>query len=113
MERVIDLAPPAYRQDDPFLPAVFSFVEPICTLLRTRDEEALTKLCTQYPDFRAADAQGKVGHHFIVARSDALAKADTFELVDATAAHYQALGCAFMVVEATNQRTGAECNERL
>ncbi len=44
-----------------------------------------------------------------MARSDALAKADTFELVDATAAHFQALGCAFMVVEATNQWTGAEC----
>jgi hypothetical protein len=45
----------------------------------------------------------------MVARSDALAKADTFELVAASAEHYQALGYAFMVVEATNQWTGAAC----
>ncbi len=45
----------------------------------------------------------------MVARSDALPKAHTFELVAATAAHYQALGYAFVVVEATNQWTGAAC----
>ena len=38
---------------------------------------------------------------------EALAKADTFELVAASAEHYRALGYAFMVVEATNQWTGA------
>jgi hypothetical protein len=100
---------PVYRQDDPFLTAVFSFVEPILTMLRTQEEAALNLLCTQDSDFRAAYAQGKVGHHFMVARSDALATADSFELVAATAAHYQALGYAFMVVEATNQWTGAAC----
>lgn len=98
---------PVFRQDDPFLTAVSAFVAPIFTLLSTQDAEALTALCTQYPAFRAAYAQGKVGHHFLVARSDALAKADTFELVAASAAHYQALGYAYMVIEATNQWTGA------
>jgi hypothetical protein len=100
---------PVFRQDDPFLTAVFSFVTPILTLLSTQDAEALTALCTQYPAFREAYAQGKVGHHFMVARSEALAKADTFELVAASAAHYQARGYGYMVIEATNPWTGAAC----
>ena len=100
---------PAFRQDDVFLTAVFSFVEPILTLLSTQDAEALAALCTQYPSFREAYSLGKVGHHFMVARSDAIAKADTFELVAASAARYQSLGYAYMVIEATNQWTGAAC----
>ena len=100
---------PVFREDDPFLTAVFSFVTPILTLLSTQDAEALTALCNQYPAFREAYDNGKVGHHFMVARSEALAKADTFELVAASAAHYQARGYAYMVIEATNQWTGAAC----
>lgn len=100
---------PELRRDDPFLSAVLLFGEPVLTLLRTQDAAALTALCTQYPAFRAAYAQRKVGHHFMVARSDALAKAHTFELVAATVAHYQTLGYGFMVVEATNQWSGAAC----
>jgi hypothetical protein len=78
-------------------------------MLSAQDEEALKVLCMAYPEFQEAYADGKVGHHFMVARSDALPKAETFELVAASAAHYQALGHAFMVVEATNQWTGAAC----
>ncbi len=100
---------PELREDDPFLTAVFEFLEPISVLLGTQDAEALTALCERYPAFRKAYNQGKVGHHFMVARSDALAKEDAFELVAATAEHYQALGYAFMVIEATNQWTGAAC----
>jgi hypothetical protein len=100
---------PKLRRDDPFLSAVLSFVQPALTLLGTQDAAALTALGTQYPAFRVAYAEGKVGHHFMVARSDALAKAHPFELVAATAAHYQALGYAFLVIEATNQWTGAAC----
>ena len=100
---------PVFRQDDPFLAAVFSFVMPILTLLSTQDAEALNALCRQYPDFREAYAQGRVGHHFMVARSDRLAKEDTFELVAASAAQYQALGYAYMVIEATHPWTGAAC----
>ena len=99
----------ALRQDDLFLNPVLSFAAPIISLLSSQDAEALTALCTQYPVFREAYARGKVGHHFMVARSDALAKADAYELVVATAAHYQALGYAFMVIEASNQWTGAAC----
>jgi hypothetical protein len=100
---------PEFRQDDPFMAAVLAFAEPVLTLLGTQDAEALTALSAHYPAFREAYAQGKVGHHFMVARSDALAKADTFELVAASAEHYRALGYAFMVTEATNQWTGAAC----
>jgi len=100
---------PVFRQDDLFLTAVFSFVKPILTLLSTQEAEALTALCTQYPAFREGYAQGKIGHHFMVARSEALAKADTFELVAASAEHYQVLGYAYMVIEATNPWIGAAC----
>ena len=101
--------PHGFRQDDPFLAAVLGFAAPIVTMLSTQDAEALTALCRRYPAFREAYGRGNVGHHFMIARSDALAKADTFELVAATAAHYQALGFAFMAVEASNQWTGAAC----
>lgn len=100
---------PAHRQDDPFLAAVWSFAAPFYDLLIDQDNEALAALCTQYPAFRAACAGGKVGHHFMVARSEALAKADTFELVAASAAHFQARGHAYMVVQASNPWTGAAC----
>ena len=100
---------PEFREDDPFLTAVIEFIEPVFVLLGTQDPEALTALCERYPAFWEAYAQGKVGHHFIVARSDAVAKENTFELVAATVEHYQALGYAFMVIEASNQWTGAAC----
>ncbi len=66
-------------------------------------------LSKQYPEIREAYAQGKVGHHLLVARSDDLPKEDAFELVAASAEHYRALSYPFMVVEATNQWTGAAC----
>lgn len=101
--------PPMFRQDDPFLMAVLSFSAPILGLLSTQDTVALAALCTQYPAFRKAYIRRKVGHHFMVARSEALSKEDTFELVAASASHYQELGYQYMVLEATNQWTGAAC----
>ena len=100
---------PEFRQDDPFLAAVFACTEPISALLGAQDEEALTALSARYSTFREAYAKGKIGHHLLVARSDALAKEDAFELVAASAEHYRALTYPFMVVEATNQWTGAAC----
>jgi hypothetical protein len=97
------------RRGDPFLDAVLAFVEPVFALLGAQDAEAMKALSVAYPEFRDAHAAGKVGHHFMVARSEALPTSDAFELVAATAAHYRALGCAFMVIEATNQWTGAAC----
>jgi hypothetical protein len=101
--------PPAFRRDDPFLDAVLAFVEPVLALLGGQDAEALKALSVAYPEFRDAHAAGKVGHHFMVARSDSLPKSDAFELVAATAARYQTLGYAHMVIEAINQWTGAAC----
>jgi hypothetical protein len=100
---------PEFRQDDPFLAAVFAFTEPMSALLGAQDAEALMALSARYPAFRKAYAQGKVGHNFMVARSDALAKEDAFELVAATAERYSVLGYGFIVIEATNQWTGAAC----
>jgi hypothetical protein len=104
----LDVAP-ELREDDPFMAPALAFVEPVLAQLDAQDAEALTALAARYPVFREAYAEGKVGHHLQVARSDALAKADTFELVAASAEHYRALGYAFMVTEATNQWTGAAC----
>ena len=101
--------PPPFRQDDVFLHAVLSCLAPIFTLLHTQETEGLSALCSQFPAFRDAYMQGKIGHHFVVARSDALPTEETFELVAATAAHYQALGYVYMVIEASNQWTGAAC----
>jgi len=57
--------------------------------------------------FREAYAQGKVSHHFLVARSEDLPKGDAFELMAASAERSQALGYSYMVTEATHQWTGA------
>jgi len=102
----LDVAP-ELREDDPFMAPALAFVEPVLAQLDAQDAEALTALAARYPVFREAYAEGKVGHHLQVARSDALAKADTFELVAASAEHYRALGYSYMVTEATNQWTGA------
>jgi hypothetical protein len=102
-------AAPAMRGDDPFLSAAWSYVAPILAMLADQDAEALAALCRTYPRFRDAYERGRVGHHFMVARSDALAKADAFELVASSTTHYRWLGFEYMLVEATNQWTGAAC----
>jgi len=56
-------------------------VDPVFALLGAQDAEAVKALSVAYPQFRDALVAGKVGHHFMVARSEALPKADTFELV--------------------------------
>jgi hypothetical protein len=101
-----DMEPPL-REDDPFLDTVVAVWEPVYAALGAQDAEALTALSERCPAFREAYAQGKVGHHLLVARSDDLPKGDAFELVAASAEHYRALGFTYMVTEATNQWTGA------
>lgn len=100
---------PDPRENDPFLSAVFSYWDPILAMLEEQDTEALRALCDHYPAFQEAYAGGKVGHFYMVARSDKLDKADAFELLAASARQYQALGYGYMVIEATNQWTGAAC----
>ena len=100
---------PEFREDDPFVAAVLAWAEPIVTSLGIQKAEVLTALSTRYLGFQEAYAQGKVGHHLLVARCDTLTKADTFELVAASAEHYQALGYVFMVTDATSQWIGTAC----
>lgn len=102
-----DVEPPLREDDDPFLDTVVGVWEPVYAALGAQDAEALTALSERYPAFRGAYKKGKVGHHLLIARSDDLPKEDTFELVAASAEHYQALGHEYMVTEATNQWTGA------
>jgi len=101
-----DVEPP-FREDDPFLDTVVGVWEPVYAALGAQDAEALTALSERYPVFREAYAQGKVSHHFLVARSEDLPKGDAFELVAASAERSQALGYSYMVTEATHQWTGA------
>ncbi len=108
-----DVLPPhgaeaALRADDPFLDAVMAWIAPVMTLLATQDEAAVAAL-SRFPHFAAAHAAGRVGHHFMVARSDALPTLDAFELVAATAERYRDLDFAYVIIEATNQWTGAAC----
>jgi len=102
-----DVEPPFREDDDPFLDTVVAVWEPVYAALGAQDAEALTALSERYPAFRETYAQGKVGHHLLVARSDDLPKEDAFELVAASAERYRALGYSYMVTEATNQWTGA------
>lgn len=97
------------RTDDPFLAAVLHTVEPVLTLLGEQDAAAVAALSAHDPGFARALARGQVGHHFMVARADALPTAHAFELVAGTAARYHALGFHHVIVEATNQWTGAAC----
>lgn len=101
--------PPPMRQGDPILHTVLEFLEPVLDLLWHQDAESVAALSAQYPAFREACQEGRVGHHFMIARSDALPKEEAFELVAASAVHFQALGYAYMLVEASNPWTGAAC----
>jgi hypothetical protein len=99
---------PAFRSDDPFLEAALDSLAPVLELLGRQDAEAVAAL-SRDPQFARAHARGEVGHHFMVARSDALSKLDAFELVAATAERFRESGHTFVIVEATNQWTGAAC----
>lgn len=100
--------PSQFRKGDPLLDAVLGFTAPVLELLGAQDAEGVAAL-ERYPGFAAAYTSGRVGHHFMVARSDALSKLDAFELVAGTAERYRELGFSFVIVEATNQWTGAAC----
>lgn len=102
-------AEPVFRHDDVFLDAVLSYLHPVFELLTMQETAAISVLCEQFPAFRDAYATGRVGHLFMVARSDSLPRDDTFELVAATVEHFAQVGFRFLCIEATNQWTGAAC----
>lgn len=97
------------RAGDPFVDAVLSYLGPVLEMLAAQDAAGLAALRERYPEFRRAHDAGRVGHHFMVARSERLPKADTFELVAGSVERYRELGFEYMMVEATNQWTGAAC----
>ena len=99
----------AMRSGDPFLDAVLSYVGPVMEMLLAQDREALGALSARFPEFAAAHGRGRVGHHFLVARGEAIDKSHAFELVAASAERFRDLGFAYMVVEASNTWTGAAC----
>lgn len=99
----------APRSDDPFLDAVLRTIGPVMELLVAQDAAAIAALCAAFPDFAHALEHGRVGHHFMVARADALPTEHAFELVAATVERYRELGFGYVIVEATNQWTGAAC----
>lgn len=99
----------AVREDDPFLEAVLAYIEPILDMLSRQDAEATTVLADRYPAFADALAAGRVGHHFMIARSDELPRDDAFELVAATMEHFRDAGFSYVIVEASKQWTGAAC----
>lgn len=101
--------PPVFRDRDPVLNEAYAFLAPMLDRLFEQDAEAVRALGGAYPAFRAAHAAGRVGHHFMVARSDRATKYAAFDLVAGSVERYIELGFSYMVVEATNQWTGAAC----
>jgi len=100
---------PAFRKRDPFLDAVVSHCHPVLEFLGAHETAALEGLEKHYPAFRAALRDGRVGHHFMIARTDALPRDYTFEILASTAERFRRAGSVFLGVEATNQWTGAAC----
>jgi len=96
-----------FRNNDPFIQAVYIWFQPIHHLLLGQESEALQTLCNHYPDFKAALEFGKVGIHFMVARSPSLPTEDTFELVVASVERFKELNYTYVVTAAANQWTGA------
>lgn len=103
---MLDEQPPL-RQDDPFISAVFMYLQTIFGLLSDQDAAALQALYAHFPEFQDAHRRGKVGHQVMCARSDVMPTEDTFEIVAAALENYRELGYEYITTEATNQWTGA------
>lgn len=98
-----------FRESDPFLEAVLNHINPILSIILPQEHESLEALQQKFPEIKKAKENGKIGMHFLIARSPELPKEDTFELVAASVEHFQSQGYEYMVTTATNQWTGAAC----
>ncbi len=96
-------------RQDLFIDAVMTYMHPFMNLIFEQEHEAIEALNKKYPDFRKAYTNGKVGMHFMIARSAKLPVEHTFELVAASVEQFQQKGYEYMVVTASNQWTGAAC----
>lgn len=97
------------RKSDPFLEAVFSSDKPIFDLIFSQEHDAIKALKNKYADFQISLEDGRVGLHFMVARSPELRTEDTFELVAASAEAFKKAEFKYMVTCASNEWTGAAC----
>jgi hypothetical protein len=97
------------RTKDPFIRAIAAFIEPPLSLIIEQENIAIKSLEEKYPSFKSARENGKVGCHFMVARTKALPMVDAFELVAASSERFLNFGYFYLVVSATNEWTGAAC----
>ena len=98
-----------WRQNDPFLDAVFTYQDPIIDFIHMHEHVAIQALIEKYPDFEKALQLGKVGYIAMIARSAELPTEHTFELFAASFEQFQNQGYKYMLITGTNQWTGAAC----
>jgi hypothetical protein len=98
---------PPLRQDDPFIVAVFTYLQTIFDFLGAQNAAALQALYVRFPEFQDAHRRGKVGHQLMGARADSMPTEDTFEIVAAPLENYRKLGYEYVATEASNQWSGA------
>ena len=97
------------RSNDPFIEAILPLADPPLALIIEQEHAAINALHTRFPSFKKAHIEGKVGCHFLVARSNLLPVEDTFELVAASIERFLEMGYKYVVITATNEWTGAAC----
>ncbi|WP_282159953.1 hypothetical protein [Ulvibacterium marinum] len=98
-----------WRQNDPFIDAVFSYQNPVIQFIHTHEHAAIHALIAKYPDFEKALQFGKVGYIAMIARSAELPTEHTFELFAASFEQFQKQEYEYMLITGTNQWTGAAC----
>jgi len=96
-----------FRSNDPFLSAVLLGLNPILELLMEQNAIGIQLLSENYSSVKQSWIQGKIIHHFMLARFEGLPKEDTAELMFGIYEQYQRQGYKYVVAEATNQWTGA------
>lgn len=100
---------PAFREDDIFLDATGPFGKPMYNAMKTMSAACMTALSSRYSSFEEAYKNGKVAHMFMLARCEKLPKEDTFEMVAASGELLRDRGFEYMMIEGSNQWTGAAC----
>ncbi len=98
-----------WRQNDPFIDAVFSYQDPVIQFIHEHEHTAIHALIERYPDFEKALQFGKVGYIAMIARSAELPSEHTFELFAASFEQFQKQEYEYMLITGTNQWTGAAC----
>jgi hypothetical protein len=87
------------------------FFAPIKEMLSTQDKEAIQHLSQHSNEFSSAFREHRVGHIWMIARSNNITASDMFHLMVGSVLLYKQLGFSFVIVEATNNWTGAVCEK--